>query len=79
MLNQVITAGFEDHLLVVDVSWARDLSERGSVTAELVGMDDLWNIVLTQESGQEDLCGVGVAAPVEKDAQHEAVLVHCAP
>ena len=44
LLNNVVAAGRGDHLLVVDVSQARDLSDRGSITPELIGVNDLWNV-----------------------------------
>jgi hypothetical protein len=51
LLNDVIAACRRDHLLVVNVSKAEDLSDRGSVTAELIGMDDLWDIIFFQQPG----------------------------
>jgi len=44
----VVTPGPGDHLLVVDALQARDLSNRGSGAAQLVGMNDLWDIVCSQ-------------------------------
>ncbi len=51
LLNNVITAGCGDHLLVVYICQARDLPDRGSVTPELVGINDVGNIVFSQQSG----------------------------
>ncbi len=48
LLNNVVTAGCGDHLLVVDICQARDLPNRGSVASELIGMNDLWDIIYTQ-------------------------------
>ncbi len=79
LLNDVITPGCGDHLLVVDVNQARDLSNRGSVAAELIGMDDLWDIVFSQESGQERLRRFGVPMPLEENVEHEPLLVHSPP
>ena len=79
LLNDVVAACRGDHLLVVDVSQARDLSNRGSVTPELVGMDDLWDIVFTQEPDQERLRGLGIEVTLVEGALHEAVLIHCFP
>jgi hypothetical protein len=45
LFDDVVTPGRRDHLLVVDVSQAGDLSDRGSITPELIGMDDLWDII----------------------------------
>ena len=64
---------------MVDVSQAGDLSNRGSVTPELVGMDDLWNIVFTQKPGQEGFRRFGVPMPLQQNFEHEAVLVYCPP
>ncbi len=65
LLNDIVTACRGDHLLVVDVDQARDLSNRGSVAAELVGMDDVWNIVFTQKPDQERLRGLGIAVALQ--------------
>ena len=64
---------------MVDVDQARDLPNRGSVAAELIGMDDLWDIVFTQQPGQEGLRRFGVPVPLKQDIEHEAVLVHGPP
>ncbi len=64
---------------MVDVDQTRELSNRGSVTPELIGMDDLWDIVFSQQPGQEGLRSLGVAVPLKQDIEHEAVLVYCSP
>jgi hypothetical protein len=79
LFDDVVTPGCGDHLLVVDVSQAGDLSERDSVAAELIGMDDLWNIIFSQQSGQEGLRRFGVPMPLEENVEYEAVLVHSSP
>jgi len=68
-----------DHLLVVDVSQAGDLSNCGSVTPELVGMDDLWDIIFTQQPGQEGLRRFSIPMPLKEDTLHEPTLVHGLP
>ena len=42
-------------------------------------MDDFWNIVFSQQPGQEGLRSLGVAVPLKQDIEHEAVLVYCSP
>ncbi len=79
LLNDVVALGCGDHLLVVDVDQARDPSNRSSVAAELVGMDDLWDIIFTQQPCQEGLRGFGVPMPLKEDIEHEAVLVDGSP
>jgi len=79
LFNDVVAPGRGDHLLVVDVNQRRNLPDRRSVTLQLIGMNDLWDIVFTQEASQERLRGLGVAMPLEKDALQEAVLVHGPP
>jgi hypothetical protein len=79
LLNDVVPPGCGDHLLVVDVDQARDLSNRGSVAAELIGMDDLWDIVFSQQPGQEGLRRFGVPMPLKENVEHEAVLVNRSP
>ena len=48
-------------------------------TPELIGVNDLWDIVFTWEPGQERLCGVGVAVALRQDIEHETVLVDRSP
>jgi hypothetical protein len=79
LLNDVVTPGCGDHLLVVDVDQARDLSNRGPVASELSGMNDFWDIIFTQQSGQERLCSLGIAMPLKQNVEHEAVLVNRSP
>ena len=62
---------------MVDVDQARDLLDRGLVAAQLVGMDDLWDIVFSQQPGQEGLRRFGVPMPLKEGVEHEAVLMHC--
>ena len=42
-------------------------------------MDDLWDIVFSQQPGQEGLRSLGVVVPLKQDIEHEAVLVYCSP
>jgi len=51
LLNDVVTLGGGDHRPVVDVDQARELPDRGPVAAELIGMDDVWDIVFSQQLG----------------------------
>ena len=51
--GNVVTARGGDHLLMVDVRQARELPNRGPIAPELISMNDLWNIVFSQQSGQE--------------------------
>jgi len=67
------------HLPVVDVSQARDLPDRGPVAAELIGMDDVWDIVFSQQPGEEGLRRSSVPMPLKEDVEHEPVLVYCSP
>jgi hypothetical protein len=66
-------------LLVVDVSQAGDLSDHGSIITELIGMDDLWDIIFSQQPGQEGFHGFGVSLPLKKNVEHETLLVYGPP
>ena len=46
-LNHSVAARRGDHLLVVDVSQARDLPNRCPTAPQSVGMNDLWDSVFT--------------------------------
>ena len=50
---------------------------RGPIASQLIGVNDLWDIVFTQDPAQERLRGFGIAVTLEQDVEHEAVLVHC--
>jgi len=79
LFDDVVTPGRGDHLLVVDVSQTRDLSDRGPVASELIVMDHLWDIIICQKPGQEGLRRFGVPVPLEENVEHEPVLVHGPP
>jgi len=79
LLNDVVALGCGDHLLVVDVSQARDLSNRGPVAAKLIGMDDLWDIIFSQQPDQEGFRRFGVTMPLKGEVKHETMLVHGLP
>ncbi|THF69701.1 hypothetical protein E7T06_10580 [Deinococcus sp. Arct2-2] len=42
-------------------------------------MNDFWDIVFTQQPGQEGVRGLDLSVARKKDALHQAVLVHCPP
>jgi len=79
LFNNVVTLGCGDHLLVINVGQTRELPDRGSVTAELISMNDLWNVIFTQQSGQEGLRGRSVAVPLKEKIEHEPMLVDRPP
>ena len=67
MLNQIVAARRGDHLLVVDVDQAWDLPDRSVVVQQLIGVNDFWDVVFTQQSGQERLRGLGVAVALQQN------------
>ena len=79
LLNDVVAACCGDDLLVVDVRQTRDLPDRGPITPQLIGVNDLWDAIFTQQSGQESLCGFGVSMPLKQNIEHEAVLINGPP
>ncbi len=79
LLDHIVAAGRGNHLLMLDVSQTRDLPDRGSVTAKLVGMNGLWNVVFNQQPGQEGVRSVGIPVLLKQNVEHEAVLVHSPP
>ena len=79
LFDQIVAAGCGDHLLVVDVGQAWYLSDCGTVAPQLIGVDDLWNVIFIQKPSQEGLRSLGVAVALKKDVEHEAVLVDRSP
>lgn len=70
LLNNVIAAGRGDHLRVIDVSQTPALTDGSSITPELVSVNDLWNVVFTQKSGQEGLRNSLVTVMLEQNVEH---------
>lgn len=79
LFNYVVAARSGDHLLVVNVSQARDLPDRGSIAQKLVGVNDFWDIVFTKQSDQNSLRSFGIAMPLKENIEHETVLVDRSP
>jgi hypothetical protein len=79
LLNQVVAPGCGDHLLVIHAFSARELSDRGSVTPQLIGTNDLRNGVFTQQPLQECLRSLGIAVASQQDTLHETVFVDSPP
>ena len=77
LFDHVVTSGRGDDLLAVDVDQAWDFPDRSAVTPQLIGMNDLWDIIFTQKPDQEGFRGLGVAVALQQNFEHEAVLVHC--
>jgi hypothetical protein len=65
--------------LVIDVDQTRDLSDRSPVAAELIGIDDLWDIVFSQQPGQEGLRSFSIPVSLKENVEYEVVLVHSPP
>ena len=64
---------------MVDVDQPWDFPDRSSVTSQLIGVNDLWDIVFTQEARQEGLRSLGITVPLKQDIKHKTVLIHCSP
>ena len=57
----------------------RKFPDRGSIASQLIGVNDLWNVIFTQESDQEGLCGLCVTVPLKENIEHKAMLVYSLP
>ena len=79
LFDHAVTSGRGDDLLLVNFSQTCDLSDCGPVAYELVRANPVWEIIFTQEPGQEGLCGVGIPVPLKQGVEHQAVLVHRPP
>lgn len=64
---------------MIDIDEAWNLPDRSSITLQLIGMNDLWDIVFTQEASQECFCGLGITVPLEHEVEHGSVLVYRSP
>jgi len=79
LFDDVVTSGRGDDVLVIDVDQTWYLSNRGSIAAELIGMDNLWDIVFSQQPCQEGFRRFGVPMPLGENVEHKSVLVHRSP
>jgi len=79
LLNNIVAPGCGDDVLMVDVSQAQKLPDGRPVTLELISMNDLWNVVFTEQTNQKCLRGLGIAVTLEEDVEHETVLIYCSP
>ena len=79
LLDQVVTSGCRDHLLVVNMIERRKFPDRGSIGPKLIGVNDLWNVIFTQESDQEGPRSVGISVPLKENIDHKAMLVYSPP
>ena len=61
LFDDVVTPGRGDDVLVVDVDQARYLSDRGPVVAQLIGVNDFWDIIFTQQPRKEGFRGFSVS------------------
>ncbi len=60
LFNDVVAARGRNHLLMVNMIKHRKFPDRSSVTSQLIGMNDLWDSVFTQEPRQERFRGLGI-------------------
>ena len=79
MLKNIVAPGRGDNILVVDVSQTRDLPDRDSLTPWPIGVNDFWDVILTQEASQESLCSFHVTVPLKQDIEYKPVLVDRSP
>ena len=61
LFDDVVTPGRGDDVLVVDVDQARYLSDRSPVAAQLIGVNDFWDIIFTQQPRKEGFRGFSVS------------------
>jgi hypothetical protein len=79
LLGQGVAAHRGNHLLVVKVGQAGERSDGRAVPPQLIGVNDLCDIVFTHESGQECLRSVGVALALNEDVEHDLAFVDRPP
>ena len=75
LLNGVVAPIRGDDLLVIDALQAQECSDGSPVAPQPIGVDDLWYVVFTQQAGQEGRRSFGIAMSLQKNIEHETVLV----
>ena len=79
LLNEGVAAGRPHHLVVVNMFERRKLTNRCSITRELVGAYRVWDIVFFQQALEEEHYRVGLSASLKKNLKNGPVLVDGSP
>ena len=66
-------------MLMVNMIERWKFPDRGPIASQLIGMNDLWNVVFTQKSDQEGLRDLCITAPLEENIEHKAMFVYSSP
>jgi len=79
LLNEVVATGGRDDLDVLHSVEHRELAQSRTVTPELVGVDDGWDIELTQEPSEEGPHRLRVTVSLKEDIKHSTLPIHGPP
>lgn len=79
LLDHAVAARYGGHVLVIAVSQTWNLPDCGPVTPQLIGLNDLWDIVFTQKKGHKGVCHFSVPVSLKEDIKHETVFIYCSP
>lgn len=79
LFNQIVAPGRRNHFTVQRTMKFRNLTNGCSVTAQFVGVDGGWSLVVAQQHSEERLGRLSVAVFLQKNIQHSAMLVHGTP
>jgi len=64
---------------MINVGQTRELPNRGSIALKLIGINDLWDVIFTQQVGQEGLRSLRVSVLLKENIEHEPMLVNRPP
>lgn len=64
---------------MVNVGQVGECSDGRTVTPQLIGVNDLWDIVFAKQPGHEGSRHLRISVALEQEVEHEAVLVHPPP
>ena len=79
LFDNIVTPSRGNHLLMADVDQARDFPDGRPVTPKLIGVNDPWDVMFTQQLGQEGLRRFRITVARKENIEHEAVLVDRSP
>lgn len=79
LFNQVVTARGGDHLAVLHTVEHGKLAHGRTITPELVGVDDLWHVVLTEQSSDERSSCLDITVFLKENVQHGSMFIHGSP
>ena len=79
LFHEVVAAGGRDDLDVLRSAEHGEFPRGRPVAPQLIGVDDLWDVVLAQQADEKGLGRFSITVFLEEDVQHVPTFVNCPP